>query len=184
MGLVRKVGYQFSTPEKISPWIFQTRRRDERVDEFSRASLKYYEQQLYADRHGDRPGNIERPAGDICRRGVRHACERAACVYKYRGRSDRHESRAGDDASEDAIKAGSSSGSKPVTTPTPKPAPAPIVFAPKPIAIAPISVPVVPVAIVVASASVENSSSQQLFVAVKGIETQTVPAAVTTTSQL
>jgi hypothetical protein len=72
---------------------------------------------------------------------------------------------------------------KPVTTPTPKPAPAPIVFAPKPIAIAPISVPVVPVAIVVASASVENSSSQQLFVAVKGIETQTVPAAVTTTSQ-
>jgi len=43
--------------------------------------------------------------------------------YKYRGRSDRHESRAGDDASEDAIKPAPAPAPKPVTTPTPKPAP-------------------------------------------------------------
>jgi hypothetical protein len=57
----------------------------------------------------------------------------------------------------------------PVTTPiptTPKPRPEPVKPAPAPI--------------VIASASVEGSSSQQLFVAVKGAETQTVPSTATT----
>jgi hypothetical protein len=58
-----------------------------------------------------------------------------------------------------------------VTSPTPTPTPAPSkpVTKPKPVVAA-------PAPIIVASASVEDSSSQQLFVAVKGAETQTVPA--------
>jgi hypothetical protein len=58
--------------------------------------------------------------------------------------------------------------SKPVAISKPKPKPKPIVVA--------------PAAIVVASASVENSSSQQLFVAVKGAATTQAGSVVTTTA--
>jgi hypothetical protein len=84
----------------------------------------------------------------------------------------------------------------PVTTPTPAPVtqpgkPNPVTPKPKP---KPVAKPAVLAltstssesgVVVVTSATVENSSSQQLFVAVKGAETQTVPvAAVTTTAQV